>query len=339
VAEGARLLVAFGLAAALTAVTVPAAISLARRTGLIDAPLGYKAHLRPTPYLGGAAVLAAALPAMLVLGDDLGHRWPLLAGALGLSVVGTIDDRVNLSPWLRVGAEVGAAWLLWAHGLGWSFLASDGANLLLTALWVVAIVNAFNLMDNLDGAAASVAAVSAACVGTLAAIGADFALAAIAFALCGALVGFLRFNLARPARIFLGDGGSMAIGYLLAGALMMAPFGELSGASAAIAATFAVGLPVFDTALVVISRRRRGAPVFSGATDHTTHRLNAVLKSPRAVAGTLVLAQAGLCGLAIETTRLGPSAAVALACFGLLLGAVTMFAADGLRWAPVSDDS
>ena len=95
--------------------------------------------------------------------------------------------------------------------------ASDAANLLLTALWVIGVVNAFNLMDNLDGAAASVAAVSAACVGALAVIGDDVPLAVIAFALCGALAGFLRFNLARPSRIFLGDGGSMPIGFLLAG--------------------------------------------------------------------------------------------------------------------------
>lgn len=338
-AEGVRLLVAFSVAAMLTAVTTPAAISIARRTGFLDSPAGYKAHKRPTPYLGGFAVLAAALLAILILGEDASRYWPLLLGTLALSLVGTVDDRVNLSPWLRVGVEALAAWLLWAKGLGWSFLADDTANLLLTALWVIGIVNAFNLMDNLDGAAASVAAVSAACVGILAVVGDDLPLAVIAVGLCGALIGFLRYNLARPARIFLGDGGSMAIGFLLAGSLMVVPPGVLSGWSALIVATIVVGLPVFDTTLVVLSRRRRGTPVFSGATDHTTHRLLGVLKSPRAVACALVIVQSGLCGLAIEATRLGRDAAIAAACFALLLGAVMIVVADGSRWTPVSDDS
>lgn len=333
------MVLAFLLAAVLTAITVPAAIALAGRTGFLDAPVGYKAHGRPTPYLGGAAVLVAAALSILFFGEDFDHYWPLLLGTLGLAAVGTVDDRVNLSPYLRVGTEVLAAWLLWTQGLGWSFLDSGLANFLLTAFWVTGIVNAFNLMDNLDGAASSVAAVSSACVVVLALIGSSSALGLIAAALCGALVGFLRFNLARPARIFLGDGGSMAIGFLLAGSLMSAPMGELSGWPALIIAAVAVGLPAFDTSMVVLSRRRRGAPVFSGATDHTTHRLLVLLKTPRAVAGALAAIQAGLCGLAIEATRLGSDAAVALACFVVLLGMGLVVAVDGPRWSPLSDDS
>lgn len=337
--EGIGAVLAFFLAAALTVVTVPAAIALASRTGFLDAPAGYKAHGRPTPYLGGAAVLAAAALPILLFCDDLGRYWPLLLGTVGLAAVGTVDDRVNLSPYLRVGTEILAAWLLWTQGLGWSFLDSGLADFLLTAFWVTGIVNAFNLMDNLDGAASSVAVVSSACVAALALIGGDSALALIALALGGALVGFLRFNLARPARIFLGDGGSMAIGFLLAGSLMAAPMGELSGWSALIAAAVAVGLPAFDTAMVVLSRRRRGAPVLSGARDHTTHRLLALLKTPRAVAGALAATQAALCGLAIEATKLGSDAAIALACFVVLLGMGMVVAVDGTRWSPVSDDS
>jgi UDP-GlcNAc:undecaprenyl-phosphate GlcNAc-1-phosphate transferase len=335
--DGIDVSLAFLLAAALTAVTVPAAITIAGRTGFLDSPHGYKAHRRPTPYLGGAAVLAAATPSVLLFAD-LGSYWPLLLGAVGLAAVGTIDDRVNLSPYLRVVTEILAAWLLWAHGLGWSFLESDLADFLLTAFWVTGIVNAFNLMDNLDGAAASVAGVCSAGVAVLALSGSDVGLAMIAVALCGALLGFLRFNLARPARIFLGDGGSMAIGFLLAGGLMSAPMGELSAWPAFFAAAVVVGLPAFDTSLVVLSRRRRGAPVLSGATDHTTHRLLALLKTPRAVACALAVMQAALCGLAIETTRLGNEAALALACFVVLLGMGMIVTVDGPRWTPVSDD-
>lgn len=337
--EGLRLLIAFALAAALTAITTPLAIRAARRSGFLDAPAGYKSHGTPTPYLGGLAVLVAALAAILLLETGSGRYWPLLAVTVGLCLVGTVDDKVNLHPLTRVAAELLAAWFLWHEDLGWTLLESDAANLALTALWVTAIVNALNLMDNLDGAASSVAAVSAAGIAVLAVIGHDVRLAVIAVALCGALCGFLRFNLARPARIFLGDGGSMAIGGLLAGALMIVPMGKLGGGSELVAAALVVGLPVFDTTLVVLSRRRRGAPVFSGATDHTTHRLLGALKSPRAVAAALAVAQAGLCGLAIEATRLGQTAAIALALFALVLGAAMIVAVDGPRWMQVSEDS
>lgn len=338
-ASGVEVALAFLLAAALTAATVPAAIAIARRTGFLDAPAGYKAHRRPTPYLGGSAVLVAAAVPVLLLDGDLGRYWPLLLAALGMSAVGSVDDRLNLSPFLRVGTEIAVAWLLWSEDLGWSFLDSDIANFLLTAFWVTGIVNAFNLMDNLDGAASSVAAVSSAGVGALAAIGGDPALALIAAALCGSLVGFLRFNLAGPARIFLGDGGSMMIGMVLAGALMAVPMDGLSGWPALLAAGIVVGLPAFDTTLVVLSRRRRGVPVFSGATDHTTHRLLPLLKTPRAVAAVLAAMQAALCLLAIEATRLGTEGAIALVCVAALVGLLMVVTADGPRWFPVSDDS
>jgi UDP-GlcNAc:undecaprenyl-phosphate/decaprenyl-phosphate GlcNAc-1-phosphate transferase len=338
-ADGIEVAVAFLLAAVLTAVTVPAAIGIAGRTGFLDAPAGYKAHRRATPYLGGAAVLVAAAVPILLFGEDLDRYWPLLLAAFALSAVGTVDDRLNLSPFLRVGTEIAAAWLLWSEGLGWSFLGSDAANFLLTAFWVTGIVNAYNLMDNLDGAASSVAAVSSASVVALAAIGGDPALALIAAALCGSLAGFLRFNLAGPARIFLGDGGSMMVGLVIAAGLMSAPMGELSGWPALLAAGLVVGLPAFDTSMVVLSRRRRGAPVFSGATDHTTHRLLPLLKTPRAVAGALGAMQAALCLLAIEASRLGTEAAIALVCIVVLAGLLMVVTLDGPRWSPISEDS
>lgn len=338
--EGFRPLVALALAALLTGLTVPIAISLATRLGFLDVPSGFKAHLRPTPYLGGAAVLAAALPTTALLDPGIASRyWPLLGGALAMAALGACDDRLNLSPWLRLALEAVAGWVLWSEGLGWSFLHQDLANLLLTVFWVTGLVNAFNLMDNLDGAAASVAASSAAGVAALAAIGGEVPLAALSAALCGALLGFLRFNLAEPARIFLGDGGSMPVGFLVAGALMSAPMGDLSGSAAFAAAALVVALPAFDTTLVVVSRRRRGIRILTGGTDHTTHRLLAALRSPRAVAATLAGAQVSLCGLAVETTRLGESAVLAIATFALLLAAAIIVVAEGPGWAPASGDS
>jgi UDP-GlcNAc:undecaprenyl-phosphate GlcNAc-1-phosphate transferase len=341
VGDPLRVGLALALAALLTTATVPLAIALARRTGFLDSPQGYKSHLRPTPYLGGVGVLAAALPAAMLLGggDLLSRYWPLLAGAVFLAAVGALDDRVNLSPWLRLAVEAGAGWFLWSQDLGWSFLSSDLLNLALTAFWVMALVNAFNLMDNMDGAAATVAAVCSAAIAVLAAIGDNVPLAVLAVALCGALLGFLRFNLAKPSRVFLGDGGSMPVGFLVAGALMVAPMGEASGWGTVAAAALLAGLPIFDTTLVVISRRRRGVQVLAGATDHTTHRLRGFVGTPQAVCAALALVQVCLGAVAIEGTRLGNSALAAIACFALLLAAATIAIAESPGWMPVSDDS
>src|SRR4051812_42117760 len=130
--------------------------------------------------------------------------------------LGTLDDRFPVAPRWRVLAEIGAGCAVSAAGLGWSVFGSEALDLLLTVAWVVGLCNAFNLMDNLDGAAGTVAGISAAGVGTLALAHDDPALAAFAFALAGACAGFLPHNLARPARIFLGDGGSLPIGFLVA---------------------------------------------------------------------------------------------------------------------------
>jgi len=143
---------ALGLGSASALAGVPVAAHIARRTGFLDQPVGYKKHGRPTPYLGGSAVLLAFVVAALLLGDGGGRYLPLLLGAASLWVVGTVDDRINLSPWLRIGATVAAGLGLWIGGLGWNVFAFGGLDLALTVLWVLGLVNAFNLMDNLDGA-------------------------------------------------------------------------------------------------------------------------------------------------------------------------------------------
>ena len=296
-----RLALAFGLALGAALITVPAAIRLAWRTDFLDRPVGFKKHGRPTPYLGGAAVMAAFLPAAVLLGGGASKYAVIVLCALGLFVVGTIDDRVGLGPLERVLAEAAAATALWGAGLAWYVSEIEAVNLLLAIVWVVGLVNAFNLMDNVDGAAGSVTAVAAAGAGALAAVEGDILLAALALSLAGACAGFLPFNLARPARIFLGDGGSMPAGFVVAAVVMgISPEAGL-GQAVVLAALPLVGLPVLDTTLVVISRTRRGVNVLSGARDHLTHRLLRWLHTPRALALALGLTQAALCliGLAL----------------------------------------
>jgi UDP-GlcNAc:undecaprenyl-phosphate/decaprenyl-phosphate GlcNAc-1-phosphate transferase len=304
-----RLTLAFGLGLGAALVTVPLGIRLAWRTGFLDYPVGYKQHARPTPCVGGLAVMLAFLPACLLLGGGASQFGVIVVCALGLSIVGAVDDRVGLGPVPRVFAEVAAATALWDAGLAWDVSQSDTLNLVVTIVWVVGVVNAFNLMDNLDGAAGTVGTVSAAGAGALAAVEGEILLAALALSLSGACAGFLPFNLSRPARVFLGDGGSMPVGFIVAAAVMASSEHTGLGHAVVLAAVLFVGLPALDTALVVVSRTRRGTTVFSGARDHVTHRLLGPLHTPRAVALALGLTQAALCllGLALFQT---PSAAV-----------------------------
>ncbi|MEA2272793.1 MAG: UDP-GlcNAc:undecaprenyl-phosphate/decaprenyl-phosphate GlcNAc-phosphate transferase, partial [Solirubrobacteraceae bacterium] len=200
--DEARLALAFAIALAVTLIATPVAILVARRTNFHDVPVGYKAHSRATPYLGGSAVLIGVLAASLPLGDAAGRFGMVTIGAIVLWLVGTIDDRVNLGPGRRVLVELALGVALWATDNGWSLGAGGAVDLLVTCAWVAVVVSTFAVMDNLDGAAATVAGVTAAGISVLALIEDDVIAAVIPLALTGACIGFLRYNLARPARIF-----------------------------------------------------------------------------------------------------------------------------------------
>jgi len=261
---------------------------------------------------------------------------PIAIGAVVLLGVGTIDDRYGLGPLTRLVIEIAAAGVLFAGGIGWDLFASDVLNLGLTVVFVTGVVNAFNLMDNMDGATGAVAAVSGATLGLLAVAQGSPELAAIALALSGACLGFLAFNLASPARIFLGDGGSMPIGFVVAAAIMAVPgTGQLGWAFVPVAVVL-VGLPALDTTLVVVSRLRRGAGVFQGGRDHLTHRLRAKLGSARRVALVLGGAQAVLTAAGAVLVGTDKSVAVFVATVLILGGIAVVALLESPDWAPAA---
>ena len=323
---------AFIVAAGLTWVLTPVAIVVARATGFIDRPLGYKGHGRPTPYLGGSAVMAGVLVAALAFGGATGPYALLIGCAVGLWALGTADDRFNLSPYLRLAVEVAVGALLYATGHGWDIFASPLPDLVLTCVWIVGVVNAVNLMDNMDGAAATVTGVAAAGAAALAALASDIALAALCLAISGACAGFLPRNLARPSRIFLGDGGSMPLGLLLAGVSMAAAADASLGVAAVPAAAMIVGLVILDTTLVTVSRRRGGRPLLTGGRDHLTHRLRTRLGTPQAVAALLGAAQMGLCAVAVALTRGDPALLIVSAALVAALGAHVIWRLESPPW-------
>ena len=324
---------AFVLALGATALITPATIWLACRMAFYDHPHDYKQHAAATPYLGGVAVVVGLLVGSSALGSRLGEFDAIIAAAVALLVVGTVDDRVGLDIALRIALETGAAVALFYAGVGWSVFGSEAADLLLTIVFVIGVVNAFNLMDNLDGATSTIALVLSAAIALYTTIEGQVALAALALALTGACAGFLPFNLASPrARIFLGDGGSMAIGITLAGLMMSVPGIEGFGWELIPVIVVFVGLPALDTALVIVSRLRRRVAVLSGGRDHLTHRLLQRLGSTRRVAVVLAGGQAVLSGLAIALLAVDPDVALATSCILIACGMALIVALEGPRW-------
>jgi UDP-GlcNAc:undecaprenyl-phosphate GlcNAc-1-phosphate transferase len=324
----------FAVAAAASLVATPVAIRIAERTDFLDHPREYRKHSAPTPFLGGAAVMAAFLLAGLLVAGASGKLLIPLSCAVALWLLGTVDDRITVAPAWRVLAEVLAACALYTSGLGWATRLPDVLDLVLSIGSVVIAVNAFNLMDNLDGACGTVTAMAASGVGVLAAIRGDAAVSGLAFALAGACAGYLPFNLARPSRIFLGDGGSMPAGFLVAALAMMTARHAAGGNAGLLVGALLAGVPIFDTALVSFSRTRRGVTLVTGGRDHFTHRLLISLRSPRLVAAALALTQASLSALAIVGYELG-SNAVAWIALAVFVGGVTaILVLDSPGWRP-----
>jgi UDP-GlcNAc:undecaprenyl-phosphate GlcNAc-1-phosphate transferase len=314
-----------GVVAALaTYFLTPLAIQIAGRLEFFDLPAGYKGHREPTPYLGGAAIVAGML-AGIAAGGLHQHYVVVVACVVLVWLMGTVDDKVNLPILVRVAVEVAVGLTLALDGLGWHVFHVAALNDILTVLWVLGVMNAFNLMDNMDGAAATTAATSALGAAVIALLSNQRGPATLCLATAGACIGFLPRNLANPARIFMGDGGSLPLGLLVAAMAMTSVTREYLGPNGVIIGALLVGLVIFDTALVTISRSRAGASIFAGGRDHTTHRLARVMGSPRRVALTLAGVQLGLCGLTIGVAQAGGG-------WVLASGALTLFFGLLLLW-------
>jgi UDP-GlcNAc:undecaprenyl-phosphate/decaprenyl-phosphate GlcNAc-1-phosphate transferase len=307
----ANAVAALGIAAGVCAFATPLMIRLAHGAGILDYPGGYKRHFAPTPCLGGLAILLAVLVATVVTAGTA-EPFPVIAcGAAVICLLGIADDRRAISPALRVAIQAGIGASVWAAGGGWNAGIPDSAELVFTVFWIVLAVNAFNLIDNLDGVASSAAAASATGVAAIAFIvGAEAWTALVALAVLGACLAFLFFNLARPARIFLGDGGSTLLGFLIAVSAMGALSEDSAPGSGAVMVLL-LGIPLLDTALVMVSRRRRGVRLLTGGRDHLTHRIYERLGSRWKVAATTAGAQLALSALAASAIGLGAPAIVA----------------------------
>jgi UDP-GlcNAc:undecaprenyl-phosphate GlcNAc-1-phosphate transferase len=265
--------------------------SWALRRGAVDVPGGRRVNTLPTPRLGGVSVIAGffvpiALFALVGTGAMQGFLahpkllWGLLFGGLLVGAVGAIDDLRGLGPWAKLGAQLAAASIAYAFGyridaINVPFVGdvSTGiASPVLTVLWFLAVTNAINLIDGLDGLAsgiALVASVSNICLGFMN----HSPLSVImSTSLSGALLGFLRYNF-NPATIFLGDAGSMFIGFMLAALAITGATTKSSTAIALLAPMIALGVPITDTLLAMIRRTVARQSIFLADRGHIHHRL------------------------------------------------------------------
>jgi UDP-GlcNAc:undecaprenyl-phosphate GlcNAc-1-phosphate transferase len=274
-------------AAALALVATPLARALATRVGAVDAPGPRRVHGRPVARLGGLALLAAfggTLALAHVAGTrPLGDRagW-LFAGLATIVLTGAVDDLRGLGPAAKVLGETAAALFALAGGYGLAgftnpltggFLPIGFAGGVVTVVWIVAIANAFNLIDGLDGLAAGVGLIAAAALFLIALFEARTEAAALWAVLGGALGGFLVYNF-NPASIFLGDSGSLLLGYLVA-VLAIESLEKGPTAVVVLAPILALGLPIMDVVLAVVRRAAAGGlrGVLRADRAHIHHRL------------------------------------------------------------------
>ena len=293
------------LAAGLLAfLATPVTRVLARRLGMLDQPGLRKAHRLPVPLLGGLAMYVALASAFLLFGsrDWLAEGVGILGGATLLFLTGLWDDRYGMPAWLKLGAQLVAAFVVMAVGVQVQLFAFAPLNWLITLVWLVGITNAVNLMDNMDGLAAGITLVAALAFFGLAALEGQGLVASLAAALVGASAGFLFYNFA-PAVSFMGDAGALTLGFVLAVIGIKLRFIHFPLGATWMAPIIVLGVLIFDTTLVIISRIRRGRSIFQGGSDHTSHRLAQLgVGQPRAVL-TLYVTAAALGLAALFVTR------------------------------------
>ncbi len=255
----------------------------ARRLGIMDQPSARKQHVVATPLLGGLAIYLAFIVALILFGDRFYVKQVagIVLGGTLVSFMGLWDDRRGLGPLVKLVGQFLAAGVLVITDVRIGVFPWPWLNIAATLLWIVAITNAMNLLDNMDGLSGGIAAIAAVFFLLFAAMSKQYLVGALAAALVGACVGFLRYNL-NPARIFMGDTGSLFLGFTLAAVGIKLRFPDNSAFVTWMAPVLVLAVPIFDTTLVSISRLRRGLnPLTTPGKDHISHRLARLTGSPR----------------------------------------------------------
>ncbi len=266
-------IIIFFIALVVTAFGTPLVRRFAFWLGFVDMPAQRKMHSTPMPMMGGVAIFGGAIVAVLFFAEQLPRSvLGVLLSSGVVALVGLVDDRRHLPPWFKLVGQFAGFLILANYGIRVRLPIPDFLNYAITFVWLAGISNAINFLDNMDGLSAGVSGVAAAFILLLGVANDQFLVSALSAAVCGACVGFLRYNF-RPARIFMGDMGALFLGFLLAVLSLQLRFPENVNFVTWMVPVFILGLPIFDTTLVVFSRMRRGISPMTAGKDHTSHRL------------------------------------------------------------------
>jgi UDP-GlcNAc:undecaprenyl-phosphate/decaprenyl-phosphate GlcNAc-1-phosphate transferase len=303
--------------------------ALALRVGMVDLPGPRKVHLQPIPLLGGLAMYGAVILAVLFAFDGSARAQSagIVTGATLVAAVGFLDDRGWLHHQIKLFAAMPlAAMILLATGIHADVFnvilpgrVGSLADAALTVLWVVGITASFSILDHMDGLCAGIAAMASIFFCMLAYLNGQTLVTTLAAAVLGAATGFLRWNF-KPAKIFMGDGGAMFLGFLMATLGLKLRLENANHLSGWLAPVLILGVTIFDTTLVTISRSRRGLlPFTTPGKDHAAHRLSNLGLGQRGAVLALYSLGAITGGVAVLVAYLPPAGVLAVALIAAIL--------------------
>jgi len=279
---------------------------IAFKTGYLDNPSSTKVHAHPIPLLGGIVVYSAFFIAAITTSlKHIPQIYYIFIGCTILLVIGLVDDKFGMMPNIKLLGQFLAALIVIKAGIRTSFMKSYYVDVIVSYIWIIGITNAFNLLDNMNGLSSGIAVISSLSFGIMCLLDGQINMAGLSFALAGSCLGFLRHNFPK-AKIFLGDSGSLLIGYILAILSIKSSWQIYSINSSLFVPLVVLSYPIFDTSFVTIMRLMEGRTIFQGGRDHSSHRLALTgLKKFRAVLVIyFICAVMGLLGIIVTKSNI-----------------------------------
>jgi UDP-GlcNAc:undecaprenyl-phosphate GlcNAc-1-phosphate transferase len=322
--DTARFITAFIIALAATAALSPLARRAAWKLGLVDEPNPRRINKVPMPTGGGLAIFAGFLTASLVVGGELPHLGVTALAALLILVIGVLDDRFQLSAGVKFAGQFAAVLIYVIWGPRIEFLSNPLGGMFylgklafpVTMLWVLTLINIMNFIDGIDGLTTGVSFIAAAALAFLALLLERYDAALLAVITGGAALGFLPYNF-NPAKLYLGDGGAMLLGFLLAA---ISTEGALKGAATISISVpiLILALPVTDLLCAVLRRVQNGVPFYQADRSHFHHRLLDLGLSQRQIAGLAYLITGVSATMAVLTVHMARATWLVALALGLV---------------------
>lgn len=314
----------------------PLVRNFARQQGLVVQPRQDRWHRNPTALFGGVAIyLSFILGCLLVAPQFSGLKLILLGGTL-MFLIGLVDDLAQLKPSVKLVAQLVISSVVVYFGRRLPWTQYEAVNIVITILWLVGVTNAVNLLDNMDGLAGGISVIACAFLSVTFLLNGQVSQALLPALLGGAVLGFLVYN-ASPATIFMGDCGSLFLGFVLSASSLLSDYDRTRHLGAVLVAPMLILLiPIFDTCVVTATRVLAGRPITQGGRDHTSHRLVALGMSERRAVWLLyaLAIAAGVLAVLARNVKveilfwLVPSTTLVFLFIGLYLGRVRIYEAE-----------